>query len=152
MRMHEIISQKYLLTDISMVARDILDHFHNHKIFALSGELGTGKTTLIQSLCEHLNVTDKVTSPTFTIVSVYHSKDHDMINHIDCYRLKNVEEAISIGMDDYLYNNQYCFIEWPKVIEALLPDDYVAVEIEALENGLRSLTAKEICKNNTSQK
>jgi len=137
---------------ISNVALNLLNHFPSHKIFTFTGDLGAGKTTLIKSICDHLKVKDEVTSPTFAIVSVYQTEQGQSVNHIDCYRLENVDEAISIGMDDYLYNNQYCFIEWPKVIEVLLPEQYVDVKIETQKSELRSLMAKEICKNNTNQK
>lgn len=107
-------------------------------VFAFYGNMGVGKTTFVKALCEALGVEDVVNSPTFAIVNEYHSTILDCaVYHFDFYRIKMLEEAYSIGTDDYFYSGNPCFIEWPELIEPLLPDTVVRVEIEELVDGTR---------------
>ena len=120
---------------------DILQATEPHRVFAFDGAMGAGKTTFIKSLCEQMGTDDVVNSPTFAIVNVY---DIDQpyrgeVYHFDCYRLKDIREAIDFGAEEYLYSGNYCFIEWPEKIETLLPEDTIWIKIVPQENGDRQL-------------
>ena len=123
-------------------ALDILRQAEPHRVFAFDGQMGAGKTTFIKKLCEQMGTTDVVNSPTFAIVNVYDVEQpyQGEVYHFDCYRLKDIREAIDFGAEDYLYSGNYCFIEWPEMIEALLPEDTVYIRITPQENGDRQLT------------
>ena len=123
-------------------ALDILRQAEPHRVFAFDGQMGAGKTTFIKKLCEQMGTTDVVNSPTFAIVNVYDVEQpyRGEVYHFDCYRLKDIREAIDFGAEDYLYSGNYCFIEWPEMIEALLPEDTVYIRITPQENGDRLLT------------
>ncbi len=123
-------------------ALDILRQAEPHRVFAFDGQMGAGKTTFIKKLCEQMGTTDVVNSPTFAIVNVYDVEQpyRGEVYHFDCYRLKDIREAIDFGAEDYLYSGNYCFIEWPEMIEALLPEDTVYIRITPKENGDRQLT------------
>ena len=100
------------------------------KVFAFHGQMGTGKTTIIKQLCRQLGSHDNFSSPSYSIVNEYLIEPAaGKIYHIDLYRLKDLEEALAIGIEDYISGEHYCFIEWPELIEALLPADVVNVEI-----------------------
>ena len=101
----------------------------------LAAFLGAGKTTLIKVLCEQLGVSDHVQSPTFSIVNEY----GDSVYHFDCYRLKSVYEAMDFGIEEYLDSGKYCFIEWPEIIEPLLPNEILKIKIEHTENNTRNI-------------
>lgn len=118
---------------------DMLDKCPQARVFAFDAPMGAGKTTLISELSREMGTEDVANSPTFAIVNVYGLKDGE-IYHFDCYRLKDIREAIDFGAEDYLYSGNYCFVEWPEVIEALLPEDTVRVRIRVLDNGDRELT------------
>ncbi len=125
-------------------ATDILDRYSKSRIFAFNGNMGAGKTTFIKALCEAMGTEDIVNSPTFAIVNVYevNGKDNTIkqeVYHFDCYRIKDLREAMDMGTEEYLYSGNYCFIEWAEMIAPLLPDDLVNIEIEVLENGDREL-------------
>ncbi len=116
-------------------------------VFAFYGKMGVGKTTFIKAICEELGVNDVVTSPTFAIVNEYEvnstaSTAVHLIYHFDFYRIKKVEEAYDMGYEDYFYSGHLCFIEWPELIEDLLPKDAVRVDIEELHDGRRLVTTK----------
>ena len=123
-------------------ALEILKKAEPHRVFAFDGQMGAGKTTFIKKLCEQMGTTDVVNSPTFAIVNVYDVEQpyRGEVYHFDCYRLKDIREAIDFGAEDYLYSGNYCFIEWPEMIEALLPEDTVYIRITPKENGDRLLT------------
>ena len=121
---------------------DLLKDHEPHRVFAFDGQMGAGKTTFIKKLCEEMGTLDVVNSPTFAIVNVYDVERpyKGEVYHFDCYRLKDIREAMDFGAEEYLYSGNYCFIEWPERIEALLPEDTVWVKIEPQENGDRLLT------------
>ena len=123
-------------------ALDVLRLTEPHRVFAFIGQMGAGKTTFIKYLCEQMGTDDVVNSPTFAIVNVYDVTRpyHGEVYHFDCYRLKDIREAMDFGAEDYLYSGNYCFIEWPEKIEQLLPDDVVNVRIVPQENGDRTVT------------
>ncbi len=121
---------------------NLLKDHEPHRVFAFDGQMGAGKTTFIKKLCEEMGTLDVVNSPTFAIVNVYDVERpyKGEVYHFDCYRLKDIREAMDFGAEEYLYSGNYCFIEWPELIEALLPEDTVWVKIEPQENGDRLLT------------
>ena len=123
-------------------ALDILRENEPHRVFAFDGQMGAGKTTFIKYLCEQMGTSDVVNSPTFAIVNVYDVTQpyEGEVYHFDCYRLKDIREAMDFGAEEYLYSGNYCFIEWPALIEPLLPEDTVWVKIVPQENGDRLLT------------
>lgn len=105
---------------------------------AFYGEIGAGKTTFIKAICVLLGVEDYVSSPTFALVNEYVA-GQERVFHLDLYRLHNIQEALDIGIEDYLYSPFWCFIEWPELIEPLLPEETVRVKIEALEDSSRKV-------------
>jgi tRNA threonylcarbamoyladenosine biosynthesis protein TsaE len=121
------------------VARQLLHYAQDRKKWIFIGEIGAGKTTLIQSIGEALGVTEAVTSPTFSLVNEYIGRGEQSIYHLDLYRLESEEEAINIGVEDYLYNDAYCFIEWPQLIENLLPDDVVRIKLSVVNDSTRKM-------------
>ena len=122
-------------------ALDILKRTEPHRVFAFEGGMGAGKTTFIKKLVAEMGTMDVVNSPTFAIVNVYDVEQpyKGEVYHFDCYRLKDIREAMDFGAEEYLYSGNYCFIEWPEKIEALLPEDTVRVKIVPQENGDRLL-------------
>lgn len=117
----------------------ILDICGPRRVLALHGQMGAGKTTFIKQLCQEMGVEDVVNSPTFAIVNVYATAEGEEIYHFDCYRLKNQAEAIDFGAEEYLWSGNWCFVEWPGIIEDLLPEDTVNVYIEPSDEGMRRL-------------
>ena len=120
-------------------ARSFIEQMGDHTIFAFYGKMGTGKTTFIKALCEELGVEDGITSPSFAIVNEYHSPTAGPIFHFDFYRIKKLEEVYDMGYEDYFYSGHLCLIEWPELIEDLLPDDAVRIHIEELSDGQREV-------------
>ena len=99
-------------------------------VIAFYGSMGAGKTTLIKNLCHRMGVTDEVNSPTFAIVNEYVTEEGESVYHFDFYRIKKLEEAYDIGYENYFYSGNLCLIEWPEMIEPLLPEKYIRVEIQ----------------------
>jgi len=125
------------LSDINHIAARFIQAHPADRIFAFYGEMGAGKTTFIKALCEEMQVLDYVTSPTFALINEYRTGDNRAIFHFDFYRIKNLSEAFDFGYEDYFYSGDYCFIEWPELIEPLLPSIAVKVTIREIENGRR---------------
>ena len=117
------------LESLSTAAETLLATFPQARIFALHAEMGTGKTTFMQAICRQLESPDHASSPTFAIVNEYTLPHNGKIYHMDCYRLKSLQEAAEIGMEEYLDSGNYCFIEWPENIEPMLPEETVHVRI-----------------------
>jgi len=128
------------LNDLPKAAGIILNDIQNHKVVALFGKMGVGKTTLIKELCHQLGVSDLVSSPTFALVNEYLSGDDEPVFHFDFYRIESIEEVYDIGYEEYIYSDHYCFIEWPEMILELLPESYVYLSIEENEDGTRLIT------------
>ena len=129
------------LADMPAAAEAFIQAMDQNTVFAFYGKMGAGKTTFIKSVCEALGVTDIVNSPTFSIVNEYRSDETgELIYHFDFYRIKKLEEVYDMGYEDYFYSGAVCFIEWPELIEELLPGDAVKVTIEEQEDGTRVLT------------
>ena len=121
---------------IAEAARQFVSCIGDHRVFAFYGHMGAGKTTFIKAICEELGVDDVITSPTFAIVNEYEAPSTS-IYHFDFYRIKKLEEVYDMGYEDYFYSGALCFIEWPELIEELLPTDAVKVVISEQENGSR---------------
>lgn len=128
------------LHNIHSAAQAFLEATDVNRVFAFYGKMGAGKTTFIKALCEELGVEDAVNSPTFAIVNEYYStRLNGPIFHFDFYRIKRIEEAFDIGTDDYFYSGAPCFIEWPELIEEILPEEAVRVSIEEQPDGTRTI-------------
>ena len=126
------------LESIHEAAREFIAAMGDNTVFALYGKMGAGKTTFVKALCEELGVTDVITSPTFAIVNEYRSDETgELIYHFDLYRIKKLSEVYDMGYEDYFYSGALCFIEWPELVEELLPGNAVKVTIEELEDGNR---------------
>mgnify|MGYP002623422389 CR=1 FL=1 len=130
------------LCTINNAARQFVETMGDHTVFAFYGPMGAGKTTFIKAICHELGVTDDVVaSPTFAIVNEYKARQ-GKIFHFDFYRIKKLSEAVDMGLDDYFYSGCPCFVEWPELIEPLLPDDAVRVTLRENPDGSRSLTVE----------
>ncbi len=126
---------------INEAAKQFAESTKNYKVFAFYGKMGAGKTTFIKALCEYMGVEDVITSPTFAIVNEYTSEiTGDTIFHFDFYRIKRLDEVYDLGYEEYFYSGCFCFIEWPELIEELLPKNTLKVYIEERENGKRVIT------------
>src|SRR3954466_2261356 len=131
------------LSELPAIAQQIIDFAGTNRIFLFYGDMGAGKTTLIKTLCGALGSNDNITSPTFAIVNEYNGSD-SKIYHFDFYRLKNQNEALDIGCDEYFYSGNYCFIEWPEKIPNILPNNYVKIDIKVIDNNVRQITLDKI--------
>lgn len=126
------------LAEIGDAARQFVAAMGDSKVFAFYGKMGAGKTTFVKAVCEALGVEDVITSPTFAIVNEYQSAmTGESIYHFDFYRIKKLEEVYDMGYEDYFYSGSRCFLEWPELIEELLPGDARKVTIEETEDGTR---------------
>ena len=115
--------------DLPRAARAFLSHIGDHRILAFYGSMGAGKTTFITALCEALGVRDIVNSPTFTLVNEYRDAAGEPVYHFDFYRINRLSEALDIGLYEYLDSGAFCLIEWPEMIEELLPEETLKVQI-----------------------
>jgi len=127
------------LDTIHNTARQFIDQIGDRTVFAFNGKMGAGKTTFIKAICEEMGVKETVNSPTFSIVNEYEAADGRIIYHFDCYRIKNTQEALDLGAEEYLYSGNLCFIEWSENMAPLLPDTLVNVDIEEMEDGRREV-------------
>jgi tRNA threonylcarbamoyladenosine biosynthesis protein TsaE len=114
---------------LSVAAKQLLRNSADKKIFAFYGAMGAGKTTIIKAICESLGAIDIVSSPTFTLVNEYKTSAGEILYHLDFYRIKKQEEVFDFGIEDYLAGDNYCFMEWPELVEELLPSETVRVRI-----------------------
>ena len=127
------------IEDIAVAAKEFVAAMGERKVFAFYGKMGAGKTTFIKAVCEELGVEDVINSPTFAIVNEYVDGQGEPVYHFDFYRIKNQQEVMDLGYEDYVYSGHVCFMEWPELIENLLPDDAVKVTIEEEIDGGRVL-------------
>jgi tRNA threonylcarbamoyladenosine biosynthesis protein TsaE len=125
---------------IREAAREFIKHIGQRRVFAFYGKMGAGKTTFVKAICEELGVEDVITSPTFAIINEYGLPDGDSLYHFDFYRIKKLEEVYDMGYEDYFYSGSLCFIEWPELIEDVLPDDAVRVTITEQPDGSRTVS------------
>ena len=125
------------IDSIADAAQEFIVQMGDRRIFAFYGAMGAGKTTFVKALCEAMGVTDTVNSPTFAIVNEYDTPSGPPIYHFDFYRIKRLAEVYDMGYEDYFYGRGLCFIEWPELVEELLPDETVKVTIEEQADGSR---------------
>ena len=125
------------LDNIHVTAKKFIANMGTGKVFAFYGKMGAGKTTFIKAICEELGVNDVITSPTFAIVNEYTADNDTPIYHFDFYRIKKLEEVYDMGYEDYFYSGNLCLLEWPELIEDILPEDVTKVTITEQEDGTR---------------
>lgn len=126
--------------ELAQAARTFVQAMDQATVFAFYGKMGAGKTTFIKALCEALGVSDVVNSPTFSIVNEYRSDTTgELVYHFDFYRIEKLEEVYDMGYEDYFYSGALCFIEWPELVEELLPGDAVKVTVTEAEDGSRCI-------------
>lgn len=117
------------LVELEDISEEILRTYKDDRIFIFRGELGAGKTTLIKAICKQLHVIDQTNSPSFAIINEYNTSGKLKLYHFDFYRIKTLEEVFDIGYEEYFYSGNYCFIEWPELVEEILPKEYVEIKI-----------------------
>ena len=130
------------IAELQNAADELLAAFPGKRVFAFYGKMGAGKTTFIQAVCRSLGSDDNVTSPTFALINEYNTADMESIFHFDFYRIKDIVEAYDLGYEDYIYSGSYCLIEWPEMIESLLPENLVEVRIEVKDDESREVSAQ----------
>lgn len=119
----------YSEEELPLVAETLLQEFPNDRVFCFYGEMGAGKTTFIKVVCQQLGAADTTSSPTFAIINEYLTQDDESIYHFDFYRIEKLADAYEIGVEDYLYSGNYCFLEWPENIPELIQPEFVKVKI-----------------------
>ncbi|MEA4918907.1 tRNA (adenosine(37)-N6)-threonylcarbamoyltransferase complex ATPase subunit type 1 TsaE [Proteiniphilum sp.] len=125
------------LDSLQAAAREFIDQMGDNTVFAFYGGMGAGKTTFIKAVCKELGVWETVASPTFAIINEYNGGDGEPIYHFDFYRIHKLEEVFDFGYEDYFYSGHTCFIEWPELIEQILPESTVRLSIREMDNGSR---------------
>jgi tRNA threonylcarbamoyladenosine biosynthesis protein TsaE len=125
---------------LTAAAKQLLEQSGNNKIFAFYGSMGAGKTTIIKAICQTLGAIDIVSSPTFTLVNEYKTSSGESLYHIDFYRIRKEEEVYDFGIEEYLTGDSYCFMEWPELIEDILPEETIKVRISVDEYEQRILS------------
>jgi len=123
---------------MEQLATEIIDKMGRQRLLLLEGDLGAGKTTFVQACCRHLGVQEAITSPTFALVNEYQGTDGP-VYHLDLYRLNDLEEALSIGIEEYLYSGNYCFIEWPEILEFYLEENHPRLMLEIMNDSSRKI-------------
>tara|TARA_B100001250_G_C19747710_1_gene766129 strand:+ start:614 stop:1039 length:426 start_codon:yes stop_codon:yes gene_type:complete len=134
-----MIELKYSLDELDLIVSEKIIPMIKSNIICLEGEMGSGKTTFIKSICANLNVVDKITSPTFSLINEYKNLNGDFIYHFDFYRIKNKEEALSLGVEEYFYSSNLCFIEWGSKIKALIPEKNHQINLDYIDNKNRKI-------------
>jgi len=127
------------LRDLNSASRKLLEYAGDKRIFAFYGAMGAGKTTIIKAVCELLGAVDIVTSPTFTLVNEYKTITGESLFHFDFYRIRKTEEVFDFGIEEYFSSESYCFMEWPELIEDILPGETLKIRISVDDNDHRIL-------------
>lgn len=130
------------LSHIHSAAREFVGMMGDHKVFAFYGSMGAGKTTFIKAVCEELGVMESMASPTFAIINEYKDRYGESIYHFDFYRINKLEEVYDFGYEDYLYSGSLCFIEWPELVEQVLPPGTVKISIHEANDGSRIVQSR----------
>lgn len=125
------------LSALPGAAQKVIDLISDRNVVALYGSMGVGKTTLIREICDQMGVQERVSSPSFAIVNVYNRENGEQINHFDFYRIKKIEEAYDFGYEEYFFSGNLCLIEWPELVEELLPQDCLRLSIEEVDEDTR---------------
>jgi tRNA threonylcarbamoyladenosine biosynthesis protein TsaE len=125
--------------DLDDAALKMLKAYPDKRVFAFYGDMGAGKTTFIKALCRAINVEDITSSPSFGLVHEYSAGGKDSVYHFDLFRIKTAEEVFDIGYEDYIYSGNYCFLEWPEIIESWLPESAVRISLKVSDDGTRVL-------------
>ena len=128
------------IDELDDAAKKFVAAMREHRVFAFYGKMGAGKTTFIKAVCEAMGVEDVINYHTFDIVNEYVDGEGESVYHFDFYRIKKEQEAFDIGYEDYVYSGNVCFMEWPELIENILPDDAVKVTIEEDADGSRKVS------------
>ncbi|PQJ23317.1 tRNA (adenosine(37)-N6)-threonylcarbamoyltransferase complex ATPase subunit type 1 TsaE [Tenacibaculum sp. SG-28] len=136
-------NKNYSLELLSDIAKEIIQESES-KILLFYGEMGAGKTTLVKEICKVLNCIDTASSPTFSLVNEYKTTDNESVYHFDFYRIEDEEEALDIGIEDYLYSDNWCLIEWPDNVKNLLPLGATRLEISILDSSTRNIQLNQI--------
>ncbi len=134
-------NKNYSIHNLSEIASELISSVNN-KTLLFYGQMGVGKTTLIKEVCKQLGVLDNISSPTFSLVNEYQTKNNEKVFHFDFYRINDEEEALDMGIEEYFYSNNWCLIEWPENIKNLLPLDAVEIHLTVLENQQRNIQLK----------
>jgi len=132
---------QFTLDEISQVAQKVIAQNPN-KVILFHGEMGAGKTTFIKALSKALGVSEATSSPTFSLVNEYETANGDLVYHFDVYRLKDESEAYDMGIDEYLYSGEWCFIEWAEKIPSLIPSEHSTITLKVNKDGKRNLILK----------
>ena len=132
----------YILDGIEHAAAELITLTKDYKVFTFSGELGAGKTTLIAKICQGLGVQEPVSSPTYSIIQEYELPDESLIYHMDLYRIKNISEAVDVGIEDCLLSNELCFVEWPEIATSLFPAKTIHIKLQTISSFKRKLVAQ----------
>lgn len=136
------VQKEFNIHNIHAVAKEVWQQFRAYKVWTFDAPMGSGKTTFIHALCDVLGVTDAVGSPTFSIVNEYRMADGRTLYHLDLYRIRDEEEAVQAGIEDVLYSGEYCMVEWPEKIPALIPADALNLHIETINSTERRITVR----------
>lgn len=137
----------YELSEIESTASELISEAGKEKVWVFQGSMGAGKTTLIKALAGKFGILDQVSSPTFGIVNQYENKEGNVFYHFDFYRLDNPTEALDIGIEEYFYSGNYCWLEWAEKIEAFLPENFFLIKIESISDLKRQVTFQHIHEN-----
>ncbi|MDR2562978.1 MAG: tRNA (adenosine(37)-N6)-threonylcarbamoyltransferase complex ATPase subunit type 1 TsaE [Prevotellaceae bacterium] len=125
------------LAQLPSAARELLDVIRNKGVVALYGSMGAGKTSLIKAICTEAGVIEMVSSPTFSLVNRYETSEGETIYHFDFYRINCISEAYDLGYEEYFYSGDLCFVEWPELVEELLPPETIRIHLEVRSDGSR---------------
>ena len=129
----------FSLKDIAATAKRLLLETDGYKVFAFHGEMGAGKTTFIHALCDAMKISDVVTSPTFSVINEYKTKEGQTVYHMDLYRIKDENEALNAGVEDCLFSGNICLVEWPEKAPGIFPDDTLHIYITSIDDNTRKL-------------
>lgn len=134
----------YDLSELKALACSLIKAAKNQKIWVFQGAMGTGKTTLIKAIAEEYGIVDQVSSPSFGIVNQYENNEKQIFYHFDFYRIEDPTEALDIGIEDYFYNENYCWLEWAEKIENFIPEDFFLIKITSISEYKRQVSFSHI--------